>query len=382
MPVLESLINTVPEEEWSDFRLWLTSMPSDQFPVTVLQNGVKVTNEPPKGLKNNLLRSYNGIQEEEFNSCHKPGPYKKLLFSLCMFNALILERRKYGPLGWNIPYSFSQGDLNISMSQLLMFLNTYKEIPWEALRYMVSEANYGGRVTDPKDRRLINTILSDFYDPKVLNDSFWYSESGIYYIPPEGDLTSYKEFIQANIPYNDLTEIFGFHPNADITSSINDTNNLLSTVLSLMPRDSGGASGKSQDQILNELASDILEKLPKDYDIERAAKLHPIWHDDSMNTVLQQELLRFNKLTSQVRTSLKNLQKAIKGEVVMSFELERLAFSLFDNIVPEMWANVSYPSLKPLGSYINDLIKRLSFMGDWVEKGAPPTFWISGFFFT
>ena len=108
---------------------------------------------------------------------------------------MILERRKYGPLGWNIPYAFSQGDLNISMSQLLMFLNTYKEIPWEALRYMVSEANYGGRVTDPKDRRLINTILSDFYDPKVLNDTFKFSESGVYYIPVEGDLVSYKEFI-------------------------------------------------------------------------------------------------------------------------------------------------------------------------------------------
>jgi dynein heavy chain len=57
---------------------------------------------------------------------------------------------------------------------------------------MVAEANYGGRVTDPKDRRCISTILSDFYDPKVLNENFKFSESGIYYIPPEGDLDSYR----------------------------------------------------------------------------------------------------------------------------------------------------------------------------------------------
>lgn len=69
MPELEKLIDSIPEEERSDFRLWLTSMPSELFPVTVLQNGVKVTNEPPKGLKNNLLRSYNGMDEEEFESC-------------------------------------------------------------------------------------------------------------------------------------------------------------------------------------------------------------------------------------------------------------------------------------------------------------------------
>lgn len=53
-----------------------------------------------------------------------------------------------------------------------------------------------------------------------------------------------------------------------------------------MPRDTGGAGAKSPDQILNDSATEILEKLPKDFDVERAAKLHPIRPDDSMNTVL------------------------------------------------------------------------------------------------
>ena len=69
-----------------------------------------------------------------------------------------------------------------------MFLNEYEEIPWEALNYMVAEANYGGRVTDAKDRRLINVILSDFYTEKVLVDNYKYSKSGIYYSPNEGNL--------------------------------------------------------------------------------------------------------------------------------------------------------------------------------------------------
>jgi dynein heavy chain len=81
-----------------------------------------------------------------------------------------------------------------------------------------------------------------------------------------------------------------------------------------------------------------------------------------MNTVLQQELLRFNKLLSEVRSTLINLGKAIKGEVVMSLELEALGNSLFDNIVPDLWAKKAYPSLKPLASWVNDFIKRLQFM--------------------
>jgi len=167
-----------------------------------------------------------------------------------------------------------------------MFLNYYQEIPFEALKYMVAEANYGGRVTDPNDRRTISLLLSDFYNIDVLKDGYKYSESGKYVVPPDGNIASYVDYIKNELPSVDLTEVFGLHDNADITSAINETNNILGTALSLMPRKAGGA-GKSQEELLQDIAKSILDKLPKNFDIDEAAKKHPINYEESMNTVLQ-----------------------------------------------------------------------------------------------
>jgi len=101
-----------------------------------------------------------------------------------------------------------------------------------------------------------------------------------------------------------------------------------------------------------------------------------------MNTVLTQELGRYNRLLKEIKSTSETLLKAIKGELVMTNDLDKMFKALYDGKVPDLWLAKSYPTLKPLANYVIDLQKRCNFFRNWVENGIPKSFWLSGFFFT
>ena len=102
---------------------------------------------------------------------------------------------------------------------------------------------------------------------------------------------------------------------------------------------------------------------------------------NSLDIFRLQEVERFNALISVIKRSLSDLQKAIKGTVVMSIQLENMFDAFLDKKVPEMWEKAAYPSLKPLASWVNDFIERVIFFREWVENGTMNSYWTSAFFF-
>jgi len=380
MPRFEACVEQMDESTTHrDFRLWLTSMPSDGFPVSILQNSVKMTSEPPRGVKANLNASYVGFTDEYFAQQPKEHPFKKLLFGVCFFHALLQDRRKFGALGFNIRYEFTNSDLKCSVLQLENFLARYEHVPYEVLVNLVGHINYGGRITDDWDRRMVMTVLTSIINPGILSDDFPLAPGDAYRSPVAGKIKDYRGRI-TQLPINPHPNVFGLHENADIACAQSETQELCDIMLSLQPKVSSGG-GKSKEDIVRETAVALTERNFKPFPMDDLVRRYPLMYTESMNTVLTQEAVRYNKLIAVYNRSLADLLKALKGLVVMSADLEAMLSSLYSNQVPGLWAKNAYPSLKPLAAWVDDLAEKLRFVQLWVDKGPPPAYWVSGFFF-
>ncbi|XP_054432748.1 dynein axonemal heavy chain 14 [Pteronotus mesoamericanus] len=401
MPRLRTIVESLNSPDVTvepEFRLWLSSETDAAFPIPILQKSLKIAVEKPIGLKSNLLKTfgYSGsgeVTEEIFEKTDCGPWWKKLLFGLCFFNAVINERKKYGILGWNIDYEFSSSDFKVAMKVLENTLTTQAAVPWQALRYQIGDVIYGGRVTDPWDQLCLNALLCKFCHPDMLRGDCGFSSEEIYPpVPEPASMEDYVHIIQA-LPDEDPHELLEVHPEATRGFREIQGQNFIDDLTVLQPRTTPTSPlisrEQSKDKLVMEIVSDMLKRLPLAVEKEEYTGAQSslkcimsgfIWeslckgltgYDPLIHcvllTFLNQEIERFDKLLFVIHESLKDLQLAVKGEIALSQELEETLESLLTTRVPPLWQKYAYKSCKPLSSWVNDLIQRLNFFNTWAK---------------
>jgi len=226
-------------------------------------------------------------------------------------------------------------------------------------------------------------IMKQFYNPSVVQEGHKYDDEGKYVqiaFDEENPIQSYNDYIET-LPLTAGPNVFGMHDNANITCALNETYGMFDTIMSLQASDGGG--GGDRDAVIGLAVNDAYSRLSAhgQFDVEAITMQYPTMYEESMNTVLAQECIRYNKLIGEMENSLPMLQKALKGLVTMSNELEVMGNSIALNQVPEAWEKKAYPSLKPLSAWVDELMLRIEMIKAWVEHGVPTVFWVSGFYF-
>jgi len=376
LPKLEKKLESLEVGAHPEFRVFLSAMPSKDIPVPILQKSIKLTNEPPTGLKANLLRAYSLFDGSIWESSSKQGEFKAIIFSLCFFHSVVCERRKFGPIGWNRSYPFNQGDLMVCIQVANNYLEASAKIPWDDLRYLFGEIMYGGHITDNLDRRLCITFLKAYINEQIVEGiQFFQGFSS----PPNLAYKEYIEYIEEAVE-RETPAAYGLHPNAEISFMTAQAVELFNVIAELQPRGGGGGEGgMSLGERVKQLLDDILEKLPDQFSMgeveERIEERTPYV------AFFLQECERMNGLIFELGRSLRELDAGLRGDLSISEPMEDLMNALYGNKVPASWEKLAWESIAPLGVWLTNFLERQKQLADWTaDLATPKVTWISGLF--
>ena len=381
LPKLEKIIEEVSEGSHENYRLFLSADPASNpenhiMPQAILESSIKITNEPPSGIQENLHKALDTFNQDTLEMCTKEAEYKSILFSLCYFHAVVAERRKFGPQGWNKVYPFNTGDLVISSNVLYNYLEENSQVPWEDLRYLFGEIMYGGHITDDWDRRLCKVYLEELMSPEQLEGELMLAPD--FPAPPNMDYKGYHDYINTKLP-TESPHLYGLHSNAEIGFLTTISEHLFKTVFELQPRDTGsdGGTSSSREDKIKTIVDEIMEKMPDSFNV--SDMLLRCEDKTSYILVCFQECERMNTLTDEIKRSLRELDLGLKGELTMTQDMEELSTSLFFDQVPISWVKLAYASLNGLSAWYADLLLRISELQGWTNDFMlPMTVWISG----
>ena len=372
------------EGSHAKFRVFLTSDPSNAIPIGILSRCIKITNEPPTGLKSNLKRAWCFFSREYIDE--SDSKTRSILFGLCHFHSVMMERKMFGPLGFNMNYPFSIGDLRDSATCLQNYMENTGggKIPWQDLKYIFGEIMYGGHIVNDFDRLLANEYLNFFMKEELLDEMEMYpfaeDEKGVSFMSPAPTtFDKYIDHIETKMT-QDTPIAFGLHPNAEIEYRTQQSNEVFNMLLELQPRGvSSSGVGMSPQQVAEGVANDILEKFgEKMFDVDDLVR--NLDEQGPYQNVFIQEMDVMNVLLTEIKRSIKELQLGFAGELTMSDAMESLMTSLYMDRVPATWSKLAWPSKRSLSSWVRNFLDRLNQLEEWATNPSeiPKVTWLSG----
>jgi dynein heavy chain len=398
-----------------DFRIWMSCEPTPEFPLGLLQKSLKVTNEPPKGLKAGLRRTFKQIVVPELLEKLEHPTWRILCYTLSFLHSLVQERRKFGSLGWCITYEFNDSDLEACLAYVEKYLtslmliqgtngapNQSISIDYNVINIMVCEIQYGGKISDNIDRELFRAYGDKYFKSQITNPDFPLADvkDGFQYKIPRGQ--EHSAFLAEidRVPITDSPEVFQLSVYADIACRMKETKELMESLTDTRPKEGGnmggGPSKEEQVQVIcKKRLAQITNYYPQHVIVEHVSKLkgprgYPSGENDKgfsvpLNIFLSQELQRMDKITLIIKKSMTDICEAVDGQILMTPMIVDQIDCLYNNKVPKEWlydpakAQISWMKLK-FSVWFDSFKTRNITLEDWMKGSRPRAFNLDHYF--
>nr|8FD6_A Chain A, Cytoplasmic dynein 1 heavy chain 1,Serine--tRNA ligase [synthetic construct]8FDT_A Chain A, Cytoplasmic dynein 1 heavy chain 1,Serine--tRNA ligase [synthetic construct]8FDU_A Chain A, Cytoplasmic dynein 1 heavy chain 1,Serine--tRNA ligase [synthetic construct] len=365
------------------FRLFLTMEINPKVPVNLLRAGRIFVFEPPPGVKANMLRTFSSIPVSRI--CKSPNERARLYFLLAWFHAIIQERLRYAPLGWSKKYEFGESDLRSACDTVDTWLDdTAKgrqnispdKIPWSALKTLMAQSIYGGRVDNEFDQRLLNTFLERLFTTRSFDSEFKLAckVDGHKDIQmPDG--IRREEFVQwvELLPDTQTPSWLGLPNNAERVLLTTQGVDMISKMLKMQMlededdlayaetekktrTDSTSDGRPAWMRTLHTTASNWLHLIPQTLShLKRTVENIK----DPLFRFFEREVKMGAKLLQDVRQDLADVVQVCEGKKKQTNYLRTLINELVKGILPRSWSHYTVPAGMTVIQWVSDFSERI-----------------------
>lgn len=367
-----------------NFRLFLTMETNPKVPVNLLRMSRILMFEPPPGIKANLQESLRSIPPSRLS--RGPTERARLYFMLAWLHAVVQERLRYVPLGWTKVYEFNDSDQDSAFNTIDKWLDSAsagranispEKIPWDAIRSLLKQSIYGGRIDNEYDQRLLDSFVNTWFKPECFDIDFEVvkggeSQKGL--TAPDGiKMDQFLDWVN-KLPDREPPTWLGLPSNAErvlLTLKGNHMLNKVRKMKSLSDDDeaaysqdggqkaSGAPSNSNQPAWMRALSASItnwLALLPstiKTMQRDSHGIMDPLFRFFERENQIARNLLRV------IREDLMSLQKVCAGELKQTNHLRQLLTWLNKGIIPDHWKRYKVPKNISLNAWLADLKTRL-----------------------